>query len=394
MCIRVSGSRPRMIGALRTARTVRMTGKWTMRILPPVISLTTTTQLRTRTGHSMTPDIGESINLTPDLVYLDFEFQCDFPPHVLWGSFFHHPSGERVTIDFRKEGSIAYLRQLQFRWQDAIWAAYAAHAEMVCFLALGLDITEMRWLDLFCEARQITGSHSHFYSRKGGLLYALDALGVPHKGNTAHKEAMRLLILEGDPAAFTADQERAIVEYNQEDTDVLAPLLAAIRQVHALARKDYKLSAAVKRADYLKALAYFDFRTKGFPVDVDKVNLIYGNIKLVRRIIAEECNAKYGGKVFRYNKRTDDYSMSFTGLVEHVDSLPFPTDWALTPSGRLRTDADYLDDFVRANPYFEHQRDTLALLSQLKNNDIRQLVKGGGGRGGGGPGGTSTGRNQ
>src|SRR3569833_1289863 len=133
MCIRVSGSRPRMIGALRTARTVRMTGKWTMRILPPVISLTTTTQLRTRTGHSMTPDMGESINLTPDIVYLDFEYQGDFPPHVMWGSFFHHPSGVRVTIYFPMFGFFAFLRLLLFCGLFAIGGAFAAHAEMVCF---------------------------------------------------------------------------------------------------------------------------------------------------------------------------------------------------------------------------------------------------------------------
>jgi hypothetical protein len=128
----------------------------------------------------------------------------------------------------------------------------------------------------------------------------------------------------------------------------------------------------VYRAEYLKALAKLEFKSRGFPVNVPLLHRIYDNLKLVRRLVAEECNVQYGGKVFRYNAREDKYSVHFAGLVELVDAQRFPTEWALTPSGRLRTDVEYLDEFAQKNPQFKPLRDTFMLLAQLKEHDLRQ----------------------
>lgn len=329
---------------------------------------------------------------TAEYVWHDFEYGHDHMP--ICGHFLHHPSGEEITLDFRHGQHRDTIAGLQQRWRHCVWASFAAHAEMTCLINLGLSLDGMAWLDLFAEARQITGSHTHFYTRKGGLIQACQALGVPTSTSSAHKEAMRLLILDKPPEAHSEADWNSILRYCAEDVRILPHLWEAISQVHCQRRKSYPLRAALFRSQYVTALAKMEHASRGFPVDTEVVNLIFDNHRLVRKFIAEECNAMYGGRVFNYVKREDKYTLHLAGIVEYVDRLDFPVDWKLTKTGRLDLSSDYLDEFCKRNPHFEPLRDTLALLSQLKSTSIRDEMKDGFIKGVSIPYYTATGRNQ
>lgn len=327
-------------------------------------------------------------------VYCDFEYRDDGRQLIL-GCFWSIPDSgpqERVEIDFRRPEATPHLRLIQHKWRGATWMSYSAHAELSCFLTAGLDIADMPWIDLFCEARQITGTHQHYATRKAGLLQALEAFGIATTGSVVDKEIMRALILSS--ATYTAAEWNKIKTYCWTDLDPLPLLWAAIQQVHADKQKPYQTRTAIFRAEYLKALAQLEHRSSGFPVDLPLMERIYANQRPIRKALAEDCNAHYGGAIFRYVKNKDQYSFHFAGLTEHLKTLPFDVHWELTPTGKLRMDEQYLDDFSKRNEYFKPLAETKRLLDQLKTGDMRTLVRDGHIKGASIPFYTLTGRNQ
>lgn len=332
----------------------------------------------------------ERLNASTQLdgyVFLDFEFR-DHPQDgiaLVCGCFHHLPSEEKVVIDFRQpEIGYAQLRELQRRWIRCVWFAYSARAEMKAFLAAGLDIADMMWVDLMTEGRQVTGTHHYYPARRASLLATLEALGIKTDSDPVWKEAMRLLILS--KTVYTDEEFAEIIRYCWADVfPCLALLWADLLKIHSQ-RKDAvhpvepsQLLHAIFRADFLKAISRLEFRGHGFPIDVDWLNRIYDNHKAIRRFIAEDCNREYGGKVFRHVKRTDEYAFHHAGLESYLEALPpeLTWGWDRTPSGKRKLDADFLDEFCRRNGHFEPLRKTLALLSQLKSGDLRTFLKDG-----------------
>lgn len=327
----------------------------------------------------------------PSEIFADFEYRDDGKALVL-GCFLAMPGNIRVEIDFRQPTALDELQKLQAQFSAATWFSFAASAEIGCFLQAGLGVTDMRWVDLMVEAKQITGSHTRYYSRRSGLLATLEAFEITTRGSVAMKEAMRSVIL--DNVVYSPDQWAKIVDYCWSDLEALPILWQAIQAVHTQAGKPYEATTAVFRCEYIKACAILDHRSRGFPVDVALLHRIYGNQKLLRRKLAEWTNEHYAAPLFRYDRRMDRYSFHFAGLTEHLDKLDFPVSWERTPKGRLRMDAEYLDEFGRKNDYFKPLATTRLLLDQLKSADMRPLEHNGFIKGTSLPFHTITGRNQ
>lgn len=326
--------------------------------------------------------VAEATNSPQPMVFNDFEFAPD-EAHPLLGCFWRLPEGRKVMIDFRQPHGKAKLACLVKQWADAIWVCYSARAEMAVFLHAGIDISDMEWIDLMPEARQITGTHHNFEAKRAGLLVNLQALGVPAYGDEKWKEAMRTLILSKVAAGleFTEDEWREIVRYCWSDIIPLPDLWRAILKVHAL-RNDVtqpiarlQTTLALHRGDFLKALCRLEHRSRGFPVDEGWLNRIFDNQKLIRATLAEKANEEYGGKIFRWVPAKDAYSFNFRELKNYVLGLPWKVDWATTRSGRLRTDEKYLDEFVHNNLHFKPLKSLMMLLAQLKAADLRGLVR-------------------
>lgn len=101
--------------------------------------------------------------------------------------------------------------------------AYAAQAEVSCFIELGWRLPPFV-IDAFAEFRV----HTNGLRMPGtnGLLGALDHYGIRTSTDQARKDEMRDLCIAGGP--FSAEQKAEIMAYCNEDARALADLLAAL----------------------------------------------------------------------------------------------------------------------------------------------------------------------
>lgn len=101
----------------------------------------------------------------------------------------------------------------------AVMVAYAAQAELGCFLALGWPLP-VNVLDLFAEHR--TETNGQYLLAGNGLLGALAHRGLAHI-DAGEKERMRQLVMNQD--AWTDEERREILEYCASDVAGLIALL-------------------------------------------------------------------------------------------------------------------------------------------------------------------------
>jgi len=325
-------------------------------------------------------------------LFVDFEYRAEGRELILFCAW-NTATGERTAIDMRQPGANAALAAfVAAHTQDTVWFAYAAEAELGALLVAGIDPSNMAWVCLMAESRQITGTHAAFRRPKASLLTTLQAFDIATPATTPHKLSMRELILS--TSTYTDEQWAAIVAYCWSDIDPLPALWDAIQGVHAACDKPYPLSLAIYRGDYLIATSLLRHRSRGLPLDMPAFEAIFANLKPVRHHLIRQCNKHYGAELWHYVKRSDEYAFSFKALDDLLDRLPFEVDWEVTKSGRLKLQDDYLTEFCRRNPYFDRLHSTILILQQLKHCKWPALVSGGFLQGRSIPYYTVTGRNQ
>jgi hypothetical protein len=308
-------------------------------------------------------------------VFHDFEYRQD-GREVLVGCFWVMPDNRRVVIDFRRPEGAAELRQLVDSLPGAIWVAFAAMAELTCFAVLDVSTDGMKWLDLYAEARQITGTHRKFLVPTGNLLDTCAKFEIAVRGDKKHKDQMRDLILH--QTSWTDAEWTAIVDYCWMDVEPLAEMLEVVADIHAGVGTPWEVAHAVYRAEYLKALAVLEYRRHGLPVDVAWLSRIFGNTKAIRRALAQRAVEQYG-PVWIWNHVADEYSFNHAGLERFIAGLDYEVDWDFTDSGRFRDlSKDYLEELSDDYPVFKELKRTRATLAQLKTTDLREMVQPGG----------------
>jgi len=237
-------------------------------------------------------------------VFGDFEFNNR---EVILGCFLD-TEGSETTLDFRDGKNRDAIQNFIAAHADHVWVAYAAKAEMESLLRLGIDITPMRWIDLMAEAAMITGTHRKMWVPKPNLLNHLNVFEIAHVGDSERKERMRDLILSGGP--FGQQEWHEIVRYCWSDVKPLPDLLDAMRLFHQWQGTVWDEDLAVNRGDYLKASAVLEHRSIGLPVDVDWLNRIFENKKVIGGALAEGCNQHYGASIYRVDRVTSTYTKS------------------------------------------------------------------------------------
>lgn len=156
----------------------------------------------------------------------------------------------------------------------SLYVAYYASAEIGCHLALGWP-TPSRVLDLCAEFRCRTSGLSVGRHR---LVDAMTYFGLNHIP-VEEKEAMVQLALA--ERAYTADEQRALLDYCQSDVDALAALLPAMYP-----RLD--IPAALFRGRYMTAAAHIE--RQGIPVDLETWEELQASWESIRTHIALALN--------------------------------------------------------------------------------------------------------
>ena len=123
------------------------------------------------------------------MLFFDFEYRDNEEAgEIILLSYLDTRAGEPVTLDLRAGKSDEDLVSVYREHQDDTWCAYNAQADLLCLLALGLDIRPLQVIDLMAEARMITLTNPQYQSNNRSLLGSLEAFGID---TTIHKSTYR-----------------------------------------------------------------------------------------------------------------------------------------------------------------------------------------------------------
>lgn len=326
------------------------------------------------------------------MIYIDFEYNQ--PQERSMGlvccSLTNSKSGFQMNYWLHNNEVVREeLRRYLTDHQKEIICAYTASAEARCFIALGLDPMDWKWLDLYAEWRCLKmNNNNHSYGRylrkqpsivNGKIDYKPHGYSVPPslnpkdnegKDNTEvgnglvdcayhllgvnmdakHKDEMRDLILSR-PDEFTFEQAGRIMEYCSSDIKHLHQLQRVleteIRIALKLSHKQYK-DIAINRARYCgPAIAHIE--SNGIPFDLESANNLSANVRKARNAMLASyasgvelsfyCLEKPTRKVFS-GKWVEKYDLFET----YIKSKPQYKEWPLTDAGQLSRENDVLKE--------------------------------------------------
>lgn len=216
---------------------------------------------------------------------------------------------------------------------DAVYIAYSASAEWLCFEALGWAPPRYV-IDLFAEYRCLTNGLNTGVGTS--LLDAAAYYGCPAIP-TVEKQQMRELILQGGP--FDADQRSAILDYCMSDVDVTVELL---RRMHPR----INVPAALERGRYSKAVAKMEWF--GIPTDVELLQALQERWSEFRLHLVAEVEQEHRCGVYCSDGEEVHFNHhAFESLLtrEGLDTL-----WKRTPSDRPMLKDDYFKEMAQMFP--------------------------------------------
>jgi hypothetical protein len=238
---------------------------------------------------------------------------------------------------------------------DALFAAYAANAELSCHTVLGWG-QPARVLDLHAEFR--CWANNGAATREKGfykLPRVLSFLGLDSI-DTTYKADMIDRILAGPP--YSHQERRDILDYCQSDVEGLARLLPRMAALIP------DLRHALHRGRYMWPVTQME--TRGIPVDVPALNRVrprWGDIQLdlIQRI--DSAYRVYDGPHFRIDWFSD-YAIR--------ERIP----WPRYPDGKPIVRRQVFRDMARLYPQVEPLRELRSSLAELRLNRLAVGVDG------------------
>jgi hypothetical protein len=229
--------------------------------------------------------------------------------------------------------------------KDSLFVSYYAPAEMSCHLALGWPIP-VHQVDLFAEHRVLTNGLPGIGK---SLLAACEYRGVPSVPSTAHKDAMRSLVLAGGP--YSEQDARNILQYCAEDVRLTVDLFSKMEEFIDWPR-------ALFRGMYQASVARMEHR--GVPIDTGTLSRLQHHWQGLQVRLVREIDADYGvydGLAFRKAK-----------FERYLNERGIP--WPRTEMGNLSLSYDVFKDMAKAYPYLQGLKDVRHLLGAMKLNAL------------------------
>jgi hypothetical protein len=228
--------------------------------------------------------------------------------------------------------------------RDCLFVAYAAVAEIGCFLELGWPLPA-NILDLYFEHRCETNGIKLLHGNN--ILGALAHRGLPHI-DAGEKAAMMQLII--GQQQWPEAEQRAILDYNASDVDALATLLPSMVPTIDWDR-------ALVRGRYAAAVA--EIERTGVSIDRPLYGRLQENWRRIMLALIEEVDAAYSV----YDGATFKHARFASFLAAHGIA------WPRTPSGRLAVDDDTFKRQAQRCPILSPLRElrvTLDVMREVK----------------------------
>lgn len=255
-----------------------------------------------------------------------------------------------------------------------VFLAYSVTAEARCFLALGLDPLQYRFIDEYIEYRQLLNhNHKLMYGvqyKDGKVkttkppkpkweqtedslmkesfdkpLYGLGAacfklLGI--KIDTAFKTKMRDLIISA-PDEFTKEEQEEIMEYCEEDTAHLYPMffkmIEEYKKLLGTAYDQKQLSKDMKiRAEFACHTAIIEDR--GYPIDIDKTQNFTAQVDKILFSCQQDIIAQFpdNSPFYKFKRKEGLFTLNKKAVQEEINKwvkTQKKTRWLLTDKKEL-----------------------------------------------------------
>ncbi len=322
--------------------------------------------------------------------YIDFEFRPS--PHkndlvccCIQSIYPHHTAASSYWLNGAASdtyGEYSLLNFLRNKTKDSeethIFVAFAAMAEMGCFLDLGLDPHDYNWLCLRTIALPYVYSSSqwalHFQDgwdivkkegdddeddgdkavrRTANLVdYCSFFCGTNRDVDTKH--GMVDLILS--KSKYSDQEVKDILAYCWEDVVCLPELFHKMQQF---------ISADI--SDLSGTLChYVKVQRTGVPINYKLLETIKKNLPTIRQDVILECN-----KLFRDENFTEpfeykqEWQEKYYNFVAFLDQSGLSKDWPRTDKGKLKNDRDTTRSY-KHNKHVNALRSTKQLLTDLR----------------------------
>lgn len=306
-------------------------------------------------------------------IFFDFEYRNNYQTNdiILCTTKVKHKTS--LAWDLRDHsGRSDFIRYVEENNTD-LWCAYNADADLQCLMSLGLNIDNLKMIDLMAEAAMIMRTKQRYFSQKASLLVALDKFGIQSPVSSDYKETCRDIILNNP--IYTSDQWEVIVEYGLLDVDLLPDLLDSILQVHKVSRA-YKsveqyFDSALSRGEYVKSASTLFRKSKGFPVDEVLLQRIFENRETIQNTLCQKVNSSVG-EIYRWDESESKYILNNKALDELLTNDP-GIKVARTKTGLVSTKVEALKKMTKGHPKFNLIYTTHKTLLSLRSSDLRAL---------------------
>ena len=285
------------------------------------------------------------------IIFLDFEFRVpkgDDIQNVHCMAAMERYSGEIWTLD---ADELAACKENPLpTGDDVCYVAFAAAAELQCFLKLGWEMPK-NVIDLRYEwLRWQNGNMALPKSPKGihysSLIWALHTFKITTSTSSAHKEAMRRVCIDNE--RLPEESKQAVLDYCLEDVRPMIEL------ADKLLLKAGPLEQVLFRGRYAAVEAAI--ASRGMPIDTETYNHIIGQRKeVVEQLVADS-----------------PYDFFYaTGQVAQKPLAAYliqnDMEWRKTENGSLKTDVDTFQDAAERYPQLQIAFELVKLFTVLQD---------------------------
>ena len=285
--------------------------------------------------------------------HCDFEFREDANHHPAPVCMYAYEQHTRAEIELWRD-ELRACRRVPFDiGANSLFVAYAANAELSCFLALGWEFPK-NVLDVYVETIAAINGNSAIWPQKKrpSLLETLELYGLAAGMDTQEKERMRRLILEHSD--YTHEQQREIQNYNRQDVMETVKLLKVLAPAIDLPR-------ALLRGRYMAAVARMEWR--GLPIDQEYLRLLLAN---------------WEGLQLHYIRRDDGFGLyDGTSFSEHRFQELIAAHgwyWPLTATGRPELKLKTLGKQAQRYPELKKLVKLRDLIAELRINQLANTI--------------------
>jgi len=314
-------------------------------------------------------------------VYLDFEFNqtTEEKLNLVCVSIReddNYYSPKSFWLHKEKVTPPALRRYLEaFHERGAIFVAYGVMAESRSLLALGMDVSKLRWIDLYCENLMLLNHFNEFQFGKqlvGGRVVdcrrplpkyervegetsgpqvnaSLASACFKFLGkeiDTEEKEDIRNLIISC-PKDFSTSEKQKIINYCNKDTALLKPLHQKIvesikKYLHPSEHGNLE-KFMLFRGEWAARNAMIE--NAGYPIDYKATRGFADSVPDIMKELYRDINKQFNNQVFKYNPKTNEFSWNQKFAREQIAKTEYAKRWMKTKTKQLSLSLDAFQRF-------------------------------------------------